>query len=154
MKKILMITIPLGLIAVLVFAHVAQSHGFRGHRGEWARDFLFYKLDQVSKELNLDSAQQAQMDTLKQDLSGMMDARHAKREEIHKIVKEELAKDNPDIKKVQPLIDQQIDDMAQSAHQLVGRISDFYAQLKPEQKKAVNDLMLEHMDHHRSHEED
>jgi Spy/CpxP family protein refolding chaperone len=150
MKKVLMITIPLGLVVLLVGGHFAYSRGFRGHHGEWAKDFLFYKLDQVSKELNLDSAQQAQMDTLKQDLSTMMEQRRAKRQEVHKLVHDELKKDNPDIRKVQPLIDQQIDDMAQNAHQLVGRISDFYSQLKPEQKKALSRIVEERFEHHES----
>lgn len=152
MKKILMITIPLGLVAVLIFAAVAQSRGFRGHHGKWAKDFLFYKLDQVSKELNLDSSQQARMDTLKQDLSAMIETRQAKRQEVHKLVHDELRKDNPDIRKVQPLIDQQIDDMAQSAHQLVGRITDFYSELKPEQKKALNQILEERFEQNDFHD--
>lgn len=152
MKKILMITIPLGLVAVLVFAAVGQSRGFRGHHGKWAKDFLIYKLDQVGKELNLDSAQQARMDTLKQDLSTMIETRQGKREEVHKLVHEELRKENPDIRKVQPLIDQQIDDMAQSAHQLVSRISDFYSELKPEQKQALNKILEDRFEHNDFHD--
>ena len=136
MKKALMIGIPIILVAGLL---AAAGHGFRErHHGGFAKDFLEYKLDRLSKELNLNPAQQAQLDRVKQDLESRMDQRMQKREEIHKLVKAELAKDNPDLSKIKPEIDKQIDDMAGFGHDVVNEISEFYSQLTPEQKKQLS----------------
>jgi Spy/CpxP family protein refolding chaperone len=143
MKKVLWIMIPIGLVALLFTAHLARSQGFHGHHGGMVKDFMMYRLDKLSKQLNLDAAQQAKMDSLKQDLSSIMDQRRTGHEQVHKAIKAELAKDNPDMTKIQPMIDQQIDDMAQAHHQIVARFIEFYGQLKPEQKKVVADHLTE-----------
>ena len=145
MKKILMIGIPVVLVAGLL---AAGTYGFRAHRHGMAKDFLEYKLDRLSKELNLTAAQQAQLDRVKQDVETRMDARLQKRAEIHKLVKDELSKDNPSLDKIKPVIDQQIDELAQFGHDIVGEIDGFYSQLTPEQKKALSDHILEHMSEH------
>ena len=142
MKKALMIGIPILLVGGLL---AAASFGFHRHHQGFGKDFLEYKLDRLSKELNLNSDQQAQLDKVKQDLEAKMDARMEKRIEIHKLLKDELSKDNPNLEKVKPLIDQQIDDMAQMGHDVVNQIDQFYGQLTPEQKKALSNHILEKM---------
>lgn len=145
MKKTLMIGIPILLVAGLL---AAGAYGFREHRHGMAKDFLEYKLDRLSKELDLNPAQQAQLDRVKQDVEAKIDARMQKRVEIHKLVKDELSKSNPDLDKIKPVIDQQIDEMAQFGHDIVGQIDEFYSQLTPEQKKKLSDHILERMSEH------
>ena len=153
MKKVMMILIPLALAAVLVAVFFSPSYsaagrmmmGRGGHHG-MGKDFLFYRLDQVSKDLNLNAAQQAKMDTFKQDLSSLMDQRMEKRRQIHDVVREELSKQNPDISKITPLIDKQIDETAQLAHDMVRRIESLYNDLTPEQRKILADHVKERMD--------
>jgi Spy/CpxP family protein refolding chaperone len=149
-KKLLLLIIPLGVAAVLFGARAAQSYGFHGfhHRGGMAKDFLEYRLDKLSKELNLNDAQKAKLDTFKQDVENVMDQHREKHKEIHKLVKDELSKDNPDFEKIRPVIDQQIDSAAQLAHEFVGRVDEFYNDLTPDQKKILRDHILEKMNDH------
>ena len=149
-KKLLWLAIPVVVVAILFGAHAAQSFGYHGfhHRGGMGKDFLEYRLDKLSKELNLNDDQKAKLDTFKQDMETAMDQKREKHEEIHKMVKEELSKDTPDFEKIRPMIDQQIDSMAQSAHEFVGRVGDFYKDLTPEQKKILKDHIMERMGSH------
>src|SRR5262245_16212663 len=112
MKKFLFIGIPIVVAMLLVVAYAAPSFGWgRSHSAD-AHDFMMYRLDRLSKTLNLDTAQQAKMEGFKTDLNTMMQARQENRENIRKAIASELSKDNPDINKVTPLIDQQIDQTA------------------------------------------
>jgi Spy/CpxP family protein refolding chaperone len=146
MKRFLIIGIPLAIVAILVTAQLTHSFGFHRRHHGMAKDFAMYRLDKMSKELNLTPAQQAKMDTFKTDLSNIIDQRMEKKKEVREMIKAELAKPNPDISKIQPLIDQQIDELAQIGHQMVGRIGEFYNDLTPEQKKMISDHILERMD--------
>src|SRR4029079_18370936 len=150
-RKLLWLMIPVGIIAVFFGAHAAQSYGYHGfhHRGgSMGKEFLEYRLDKLSKELNLNDEQKAKLDTFKQDLENTMDQKREKHEEIHKMVKEELSKDNADFEKIRPMIDQQIDSVAQSAHEFVGRVGDFYNDLTPDQKKILKEHIMERMGGH------
>ena len=105
-------------------------------------------MEKLSKELNLNESQRAKLDTFKTDIEAVMDQRKDKHKEIHNIVKDELAKENPEFSKLRPIIDQQIDSYAQLAHQFVGRIDEFYNDLTPEQKKLLRDHIAEKMEDH------
>jgi Spy/CpxP family protein refolding chaperone len=145
MKKALMIGIPLILAAGLL---AAAGFGFRGHHPGFGKDFLEYKLDRMSKELELTPAQQAQLDRIKQDIESRMDDRMGKRAEIHQLLKDELSRDNPNLDKIKPVIDKQIDEMAQFGHDMVNEVNEFYSQLTPEQKKKVSGHILDRMEEH------
>jgi Spy/CpxP family protein refolding chaperone len=150
-RKLLWLIIPVGIGAVLFGAYTAQSYGYHGfhHRGGgMAKEFLEYRLDKLSKELSLNDEQKAKLDTFKQDIETAMDQKREKHQEIHKMVKEELSKDNPDFEKIRPMIDQQIDSFAQSAHEFVGRVGDFYNDLTPDQKKILKEHIMEKMGDH------
>ena len=133
-----MIGIPVAL-TVLLFATL-PSFGFgrmmHGHHG-MMKDFVFYEMDKVAKDLNLNAAQQAQFDNFKKDLSTNIDQRQEKREEIHGLVRQELEKSNPDFSKITPMIHTQIDSTAQFAHDTVNRLNEFLANLTPEQKQIL-----------------
>ena len=146
MKKILMFGLPLVLAGGLLAA--AGSFGFHGHHHGMAKEFLEYRLDKLSKELNLNASQQAQMDTFKKDIETIIEQRMEKRGEIHEMVRKELSKENPDLTRIKPTVDQQIDEMAQLGHDVVNRISDFYTTLNPEQKKILSDILVERMEEH------
>ena len=148
MKKLWLLLIPAGIAALFLTTDVAQSFGFRGHRHGMGKEFLEYRMEKLSKELNLNESQRAKLDTFKTDIEAVMDQRKDKHEEIHQIVKDELAKENPEFSKLRPIIDQQIDSYAQLAHQFVGRIDEFYNELTPEQKKLLRDHIAEKMEDH------
>jgi Spy/CpxP family protein refolding chaperone len=148
MKKFLVIGIPIVVAMLLVVAYAAPSFGWGRSRSADAHDFMMYRLDRLSKTLNLDAAQQSKLDGFKTDLSSMMQQRQANRENIRKAIASELSKDNPDINKVMPLIDQQIDQSALAAHDMVSKVSDLYSTLSPEQKKLLADEMLKRIQEH------
>lgn len=153
MKRILKFGVPIAVVAIFLTAAVAYSFGSRHRSSGVAKDFMMYRLDKLGKELNLTPDQQAKMDSFKQDLGNTIDQKFEKRKEVRDAIRAELSKPNPDISKIQPLIDQQIDDMAQSAHQMVGRMSEFYGQLTPDQQKILTQHFLDRMDdHHRSND--
>ena len=149
MKKLWLLLIPIAIGAVFFTARAAQSYGgFHGHRHGMAKEFLEYRLEKLSKELNLNENQKAKLDTFKNDIETVMDQRKEKHEEIHELLKAELSKDNPDMAKIRPIIDQQIDSMADVAHQFVGKVDEFYNDLTPEQKKLLRDHIVEKMEDH------
>ena len=149
MKKILMIAIPVGVLALFVLAH--QSYGFgrfgRHHRG-MAEDFIFWKIDRISQELNLNPSQQAKWDRFEQDLKESIDRRHESRKAIHDTVREELSKGEPDLSKLNASIHTQIDQTAQFAHDTVNRINELYTDLTPEQKKLLSEKIQQRIREH------
>jgi Spy/CpxP family protein refolding chaperone len=148
MKKLWLLLIPVAIGAVFFTARGAQSFGFHGHRHGMAKEFLEYKMDKLSKELNLNESQKAKLNTFKNDIETVMDQRQEKHKEIHELLKAELSKENPDMAKIRPIIDQQIDSMADVAHQFVGKVDEFYNDLTPEQKKLLRDHIVEKMEDH------
>lgn len=147
MKKVLLVAIPVAVVALLLAT--LPSFGFgRGHRHHgMMKEFIMYKIDKLADDLNLNSAQQARWETFKKDLESSIEQRKGKREEIHNIVKNELAKDNPDFTKVTPLVHGQIDSTAQFAHDLVNRVNELFSDLSPEQKKVLSERIMEMHDH-------
>ena len=147
MKKVLIVAIPVAVVALLLAT--LPSFGFgRGHRHHgMMKEFIMYKVDKLAEDLNLNSAQQARWDTFKKDLETSIEQRKGKREEIHETVKKELAKDNPDLTKVTPLVHGQIDSTAQFAHDMVNRVNELFSDLSPEQKKILSDKIMEMHDH-------
>jgi Spy/CpxP family protein refolding chaperone len=143
MKKVLIIAIPVAVVALLLAT--LPSFGFgRGHRHHgMMKDFIMYKVDRLAEDLDLNSAQQTRWDTFKKDLETSIEERKGKREEIHNFVKKELAKDNPDLTKITPLIHGQIDSTSQFAHDLVNRVNELFSDLSPEQKRKLSERITE-----------
>jgi len=150
MKKVLMIGIPVAVIALLLVALPSFGYGRMHRHHGMMKDFMFYKIDKLSQDLNLNPAQQAKWDTFKKDLENNMEQRQEKRKEIHELAKQELEKSNPDFSKVTPLIHDQIDSGAQFAHDMVNRVNELVTDLTPEQKQILSKQILEL---HGEHEE-
>ena len=106
-------------------------------------------MDRLSQELNLNSAQQTKLNDIKNNLTSMMEQRFETRKSTRGQILSELQKDNPDISKITPLIDQQIDAKAQAAHNLVAQFADFYSQLDPNQKKLFASHFAQRMQPHK-----
>src|SRR5687767_12360836 len=101
MKKILMIAIP--VVVVVLLLATLPSFGFGRHRHHgMMKDFIFYRIDKLAGDLDLNAAQQAKWDTFKKDLENSIEQRKGKRQEIHDTVKQELEKSNPDFTKITP----------------------------------------------------
>ena len=53
MKRILKFGVPIAVVAIFLTAAVAYSFGSRHGSSGVAKDFMMYRLDKLSKELNL-----------------------------------------------------------------------------------------------------
>ncbi|HEY4490669.1 MAG TPA: Spy/CpxP family protein refolding chaperone [Acidobacteriota bacterium] len=148
MKKILLIAIPVVIVVVALVALPSFGSGSLHRHHGMMKDFLFYKIDKLGEDLNLNPAQQAKWDTFKNDLGREIEQRRDKRKEIHNLAKQELEKDNPDFTKITPLVHGQIDSTAQFAHDMVNRINELLSDLTPEQKQKIAQEIQEMHDHH------
>lgn len=150
MKKILSIAVPVGILAIFVFAAVGfgqgRGHGPRHGRHGMMTDFMLFKLDRLGKELNLNPSQQAKWDTFINDMETNMKEKFAKQRDVHSQIREELMKENADMNKVKSLIHSQIDEHARTAHSMTDRILELYSDLNPEQKKKLADHIAERWD--------
>jgi len=152
MKKLLIFGIPVVLAAAVILfgAHYAQSFGAGGHM--WHHDggsmgggdYLSYRIDKMTKDLNLNAAQQAKIDSFKQQMQSNMGSGWESRKSMHEAIKAELAKPTPDFALIAPLIDQQIDQKAQNAHALVAQFGEFYQTLSADQKKTLATEFADH----------
>ena len=145
MKKVLMIGIPVGVVALLL---TTFAFGFAKHRHHgMMKDFMLYRIDKLADDLDLNAAQQAKWDVFKKDLENSIDQRKSKRQEIHEVVKQELEKSNPDFTKITPMVHGQIDSTAQFAHDLLNRVNELLVDLSPEQKRKLSEQIMEMHDH-------
>jgi Spy/CpxP family protein refolding chaperone len=146
MKKLLVIGIPVGIVALLL---TTFAFGFGRHRHHgMMKDFMLYRIDKLADDLDLNAAQKAKWDLFKQDLVTNIDQRKDKRKEIHEIAQQELEKSNPDFTKITPMVHDQIDSTAQFAHDLVNRVNELLVDLSPEQKRKLSQRIIEMHDHH------
>ncbi len=146
MKKVLLIGIPVGVVALLI---TTFAFGFGRHRHHgMMKDFVMYRIDKLADDLDLNASQQAKWDTFKKDLESSIEQRKDKRKEIHDVVKAELEKSNPDFTKITPMVHTQIDSTAQFAHDLVNRVNELLVDLTPEQKQKISERIMELHDHH------
>ncbi len=148
MKKILMIAIPVAVVALLLatLPSFGFGRGGHGHHG-MMKEFIMFKIDRLAGDLDLNSAQQTRWDTFKKDLEASIEKRKGSKQEIHDLVKKELAKDNPDLTKITPLIHGQIDSTSQFAHDVVNRVNELFSDLSPEQKRKLSERIMEMHDH-------
>lgn len=149
MKKILLIAIPVVIVVVVLVA--LPSFGFgpmHGRHDGMMKDFMFYRMDKLADDLQLNASQRARWDTFKRDLESSIDQRRDGRKEIHKIAEQELAKENPDFSKITPLVHGQIDTTAQFAHDTVNRVNELLSDLTPEQKQKIAQHLKEMHDRH------
>ncbi len=147
MKKMLLIALPVAVVLVLVATLSFGLGRGHGHHG-MMKDFLFYKIDRVSQELNLNPSQQARWDTFKKDLETTIDQRKGMRRQIHEAFEKELYKDNPDFTALTPTLHTQIDSTAQFAHDMVNRVNELLGDLTPDQKKKLSQIVIEKMREH------
>src|SRR5437016_6580240 len=110
MKKLLLWGLPVAVIAgllILFSAHSVHSLGASEHGAHsgMMKDFLMYRIDRATKDLNLNADQQKSLDALKNDLQNMMDQHQQHHRTIHAAMHDELTKDSPDFGKIKPLLD-------------------------------------------------
>jgi hypothetical protein len=141
-KKIITVTLILTLaIAAGIGASIAYGpkgswargfapgfHGMGCHpgpHGEDIADFILWKMDRHVKELNLTDAQKKEYEKSKEEIrTGITEAIERKKD-FHRIVREEMDKENPDINALAGLMK----DRAQNIPDMVSKPIDLFVNL-------------------------
>jgi Spy/CpxP family protein refolding chaperone len=146
MKKTLLIAIPAGILLLFLAIHTAQSFPYRHfHRGP-AHDFLEFRLDRLSRDLNLTDAQSAKLEELKKDIESMMDERAEKRLEMRENISDEMSANNFNVDAITEMFHNRIDERARLSHELVDRIGQFCKDLTPDQRKILSERVLDRLE--------
>src|SRR5262249_4574868 len=95
----LLYAIPILVLALIAIAFAIPSFGEgRGHYNNsgsnQSDDFMTWKFDRLSKELNLTPDQQSKLNDLKTQMTTSMKSGWQSKKDLHDQLKTELAKDN------------------------------------------------------------
>ena len=126
----------LGLIAAAIGALGVAGcgrHGCRhGHdpaqRAEWIAK-------KIAKELDLNDAQKAKLELVKQEFLAQHEKRKPEREEAFQTVLAQVRSKQLDTAKIQALIERRHKHMEEAAPSVLKKIADFHASLTDEQKE-------------------
>jgi len=150
----LLYAIPILVLALIAIAFAIPSFGEgRGHYNnsgsDQSDDFMTWKFDRLSKDLNLTPDQQSKLNDLKTQMTTSMKSGWQSKKDLHNQLKTELSKDNPDMGKIGTQMDQQIDQRAQAQHPWVSQMTAFANSLNADQKKTfASEFLDRHMHGH------
>jgi len=150
MKKVLWISLPIVLVALLFgVASVRAFEGGHHHMGPGPmgsmEDMMLFHLTSMAKDLNLTQAQQAKLDSMKQQAETNMQQGMEKHKQLHDAIQQQLNNGTFDFAQLRSQLDAQIDDRATTAHAMVAQFQEFFDQLTPDQKKSLSDAMKKQM---------
>ena len=146
MKKALLIAIPAGILLLFFELHTAQSGAYRNfHRGS-GHDFLEFRMDRLSQELNLTDAQKVKFEDLKKDIESILNQRMEKRLETRKNISDEMSAKNFNVDAITEILHNRIDERARLSHEMVDRIGQFCKDLTPDQRKILSEGILDRLD--------
>ena len=109
-----------------------------------------YVVNKMSKQFELDDAQKANLDTLKQDLLSMREAMKGKKAETHQTIENIFAGVSLDQQQALELVHQHTAQVNEQAPVLIAKIADFYDSLNEEQQAMLREKIKAH-DKHRGH---
>jgi Spy/CpxP family protein refolding chaperone len=143
MKKTRLIAIPAGILLLFFAIRSAQSLPYRHFSRGMGHDFLEFRLDRLSRDLNLSETQKTKLEDLKKDIESMMDERAEKRLEARKSISDELLAKNFNVSAVTEILHNRIDERARLSHEMIDRIGQFCKDLTPDQRKILSERLLE-----------
>lgn len=146
MKKWLLFVIPGVILIPLLAVHAAHSLPSRHFGMGMSHDFLEYRLDRLSRQLNLNQAQNAKLEELKSQIETAMDQRADKRLETRKDLSDQMSAKDFNVDAVTEILHKRIDERARLRHEIVDRIGQFCKELTPEQRKIVAERVLDRLE--------
>jgi Spy/CpxP family protein refolding chaperone len=116
-----------------------------GPHGEDIADFILWKMDRHAKELNLNDVQKKGYEKSKEQIrKGIAEAIERKRD-FHRIVHEEMDKENPDINALAGLMKERAQNIPDMVSKPIDLFVDFYNVLDESQKAKVIEMFRSRM---------
>jgi len=111
-----------------------------GPHGEDIADFIIWKMDRHVKELNLNDAQKREYERSKEEIrAGIADAIERKKD-FHRIVHEEMDKENPDINALAGLMKERAQNIPDMVSKPIDLFVNLYNLLDENQKARVIEM--------------
>ena len=122
------VILSIGILASLGFTAACGPHG-HWHRGfhsefhsEDVADFVLWKMDKHVKELNLDDTQRQEYNRIKEQVKVSITEAIERRREFHRMMHEEINKENPNLNNVANLAKERLQKMPE----IIGKNLDFF----------------------------
>jgi len=121
--------------------------------GDSPDEHAAYIEKKITKELELDNAQQEKLHALKQVFMTARNTLHKNKDGLHQAVETLLNQDTLDRQKVLSMITMHTDNMKQQAPPVVEALGNFYDSLTSEQRKELHEHIQDRMEQgrHRHH---
>lgn len=126
-----------GLTIALICVFISTALVFNGCRSHSADHKAEFMVDYIAETLDLNDAQRAQLDDIKEEFLAKAKQMHAQKEAMHAEFKAELLKEEIDQDRVKTLIAQKREQMAEIMDLAVVRLAEFHRTLTPEQKEKL-----------------
>lgn len=130
--SIVIIVITIFTIKGIVFAR--HLHKFADGPGE-------FLIEKISENLNLDAAQIAQLERIKEEIKTKMEANKPNRDNMFEDLANEFKKDNMDKNKMKELSEQKEKQMQEMKDFMMDKIIEFHNILTPEQRNKTVESM-------------
>jgi Spy/CpxP family protein refolding chaperone len=123
--------------------HASWGKGFHPRfHSEDITDFILWKMDKHVKDLNLDDAQKQEYERIKDQVKARITEAIERRREFHRLIHEEINKENPDLNNVANLARERLQKMPDIIGKNLDLFMDFYNRvLTGEQKAKVIEMI-------------
>ena len=142
------VIVSLGILASLGFTAACGPHGSWGKgfhsmfHSEDIADFISWKMDRHVKDLNLNETQSQEYEKIKDQVKASITEAIERRREFHRIMHEEINKENPDLNNVANLAKERLQKMPDIIGKNLDLFMDFYNQvLTDEQRVKVIEMI-------------
>ena len=149
-KYIIIGTVTLSLLVIMGLGLTAAcgpgGHWDRGFhpkfRSEDVADFILWKMDKHVRELNLNDTQGQEYDQLKEQVKASIKEAIERRRAFHRMMYEEINRDNPDLNNVANLAKERLQRMPDIIGKNLDLFMDFYNRvLTDEQRTKVIEMI-------------
>jgi hypothetical protein len=116
-----------------------------GPHGEDIADFILWKMDRHVKELNLNDAQKKEYEKSKEEIRAGIAEAIERKKDFHRIVHEEMDKENPDINALAGLMKERAQNIPDMVSKPIDLFVNFYNLLDESQKAKVIEMFRARM---------
>ena len=135
------VIVSLGILASLGFIAACGPHGSWGKgfhsrfHSEDIADFISWKMDRHVKDLNLNETQSQEYEKIKDQVKASITEAIERRREFHRIMHEEINKENPDLNNVANLAKERLQKMPDIIGKNLDLFMDFYNQVLTDEQR-------------------
>ncbi|MGD8561322.1 MAG: Spy/CpxP family protein refolding chaperone [Desulfarculaceae bacterium] len=134
------------VLVALVLTGWAMAKNYPGSCFKKGPDCVLSRMDERVKELALSPKQQKKYEALRTEIKEQIQKRMQAQEKFLGQVKDQLYKDDPDLKTINNAVKQKLQEMSAVVGEGMDRFLEFYELLDPEQKQKVIDKIRDRID--------